>query len=250
MATAVSATTTPHETESDRCGFQTAATGEPCQNPAGDDGRCWLATHSDDPDAPDREPDGRGAPKGNQNAVGNAGGGAPKGNQNAVRHGLYAADRNPCGLYRYYQKSEPERAESIRRWFWSYLDATPRERPRRSITSGGDPPTNVPDAPRPVDPARLRAADRRLFVACVRQAAVAAATTSQAADGLTVTVTRSTPDGRKYTVERENPVNRVKSRLRAATLRVLAERGVFDDTETAEQRWIEAAERFAEGRRR
>jgi hypothetical protein len=38
MTTVVSATTTPNETESDRCVFQTT-TGEPCQNPVGDDGR-------------------------------------------------------------------------------------------------------------------------------------------------------------------------------------------------------------------
>jgi uncharacterized protein YjcR len=37
---------------------------------------------------PTRRP--RGAPKGNQNAVGNVGGGAPEGNQNAVKHGLYS----------------------------------------------------------------------------------------------------------------------------------------------------------------
>lgn len=34
--------------------------------------------------------DGRGAPKGNQNAKGNPGGSAPKGNKNAVSHGLFA----------------------------------------------------------------------------------------------------------------------------------------------------------------
>ena len=34
--------------------------------------------------------DGRGAPKGNQNAKGNAGGGAPENNKNAVSHGLFA----------------------------------------------------------------------------------------------------------------------------------------------------------------
>lgn len=32
----------------------------------------------------------RGAPKGNQNAVGNKGGGAPEGNQNNLKHGLYS----------------------------------------------------------------------------------------------------------------------------------------------------------------
>lgn len=52
----------------DACGYPGA--NGPCSNPpTGDDGYCWLATHSDDADAPDREPDGRGAPEGNDNAV-------------------------------------------------------------------------------------------------------------------------------------------------------------------------------------
>lgn len=50
----------------DLCQFP--ATNGPCSNPAtGEDGYCWLATHSDDP--ADREPDGRGAPEGNRNAA-------------------------------------------------------------------------------------------------------------------------------------------------------------------------------------
>ena len=52
----------------DVCGYE--ATNGPCSNPAtGEDGYCWLETHSDDPDAPDAEPDGRGAPEGNTNAA-------------------------------------------------------------------------------------------------------------------------------------------------------------------------------------
>lgn len=39
-------------------------------------------------DIPTRRP--RGAPKGNQNAIGNKGGGAPGGNQNNLKHGLYS----------------------------------------------------------------------------------------------------------------------------------------------------------------
>jgi hypothetical protein len=49
----------------------------------------------------------------------------------------------------------------------------------------------------------------------------------------------------KSTLSKENPVNRPKSRLWGMNLRELAGQGVFDDTQTAEQRWIEAAERFA-----
>lgn len=49
----------------DVCGYP--ATNGPCQNPAGEDGYCWLSTHDDDP--AEREGDGRGAPEGNTNAV-------------------------------------------------------------------------------------------------------------------------------------------------------------------------------------
>lgn len=71
--------------ETDVCGYP-AANG-PCQNPATEEsGRCWLETHSDDADAPDREPDGRGAPEGNDNSVG---AGAPEGNTNGALHTLY-----------------------------------------------------------------------------------------------------------------------------------------------------------------
>lgn len=56
-------------TESDDvCGYPGA--NGPCSNPpTGDDGYCWLATHSDAEDAPESEPDGRGAPEGNDNAT-------------------------------------------------------------------------------------------------------------------------------------------------------------------------------------
>lgn len=51
------------------CGYETVEDG-PCSNPAhGEDGYCWLDTHSDDPDAPERETDGRGASEGNTNAA-------------------------------------------------------------------------------------------------------------------------------------------------------------------------------------
>ncbi len=44
------------------------ATNGPCQNPeTGEDGYCWLESHSDD--GTERESDGRGAPEGNANAA-------------------------------------------------------------------------------------------------------------------------------------------------------------------------------------
>lgn len=55
--------------EQDTCGYEGA--NGPCQNPPhekhGENGRCWLESHQ--PDGPDHEPDGRGAPEGNFNGV-------------------------------------------------------------------------------------------------------------------------------------------------------------------------------------
>ena len=50
----------------DTCDYP--GTNGPCGNPAtGDDGYCWLDSHSDDD--VEHESDGRGAPEGNQNAA-------------------------------------------------------------------------------------------------------------------------------------------------------------------------------------
>ena len=55
--------------EQDTCGYDGA--NGPCQNPPhdkhGENGRCWLESHQ--PDGPDEESDGRGAPEGNFNGV-------------------------------------------------------------------------------------------------------------------------------------------------------------------------------------
>ena len=55
--------------EQDTCGYEGA--NGPCRNPPhskhGENGRCWLESHQ--PDGPDHEPDGRGAPEGNFNSV-------------------------------------------------------------------------------------------------------------------------------------------------------------------------------------
>lgn len=73
------------------------------------------------------------------------------------------------------------------------------------------------------------------------------ATASQVTDGFTRTETRQTTDGRKYTVTRENPVNRLKSQLQEQNLRVLEMAGVFDtDTEVTEQACTAAVECLAE----
>jgi len=75
---------TENAERTEQCGYP-AANG-PCQNPATEpDGSCWLDTHGDDP--AETEADGRGAPEGNQHAVGNDGG-APAGNTRAAEHGL------------------------------------------------------------------------------------------------------------------------------------------------------------------
>jgi transposase-like protein len=47
-------------TDEDICGAETAGTDEPCQNPAGENGRCWIPTHQpgavDDVENPNGRP--------------------------------------------------------------------------------------------------------------------------------------------------------------------------------------------------
>ena len=61
----------------------------PCQNPATEGSRCWIESHTEDPEEePGSAEDGRGAPDGNDHALGNDGG-PPEGNVNAMKHGLH-----------------------------------------------------------------------------------------------------------------------------------------------------------------
>lgn len=48
---------TETETDAEICGADTRA-GDPCQNPAGDNGRCWVPSHNPDADA-EENPGGR-----------------------------------------------------------------------------------------------------------------------------------------------------------------------------------------------
>ena len=59
-----------------------------------------------------------GAPKGNQNAVGNTGGGAPEGNLNALRNGLHA---DPLTFY---QTLWDEDQRYAQRMFWEQVERT------------------------------------------------------------------------------------------------------------------------------
>lgn len=61
----------------------------PCQNPATEGERCWIDSHTENPEeSPGSVTDGRGAPEGNDHALGNSGG-APEGNARAMKHGLH-----------------------------------------------------------------------------------------------------------------------------------------------------------------
>jgi len=74
--------------DGDMCGYP--AQRGPCQNPPTEGERCWIESHTVDPADPPKEvTDGRGAPEGNDNALGNPGGTAPEGNTNAMIHGLH-----------------------------------------------------------------------------------------------------------------------------------------------------------------
>lgn len=73
--------------EGDQCGYP--GQNGPCGNPATEGERCWIDSHTEDPsEPPDAVEDGRGAPEGNDHALGNDGG-APEGNMRAMKHGLH-----------------------------------------------------------------------------------------------------------------------------------------------------------------
>jgi len=106
------------------CGYgDTVSTDAPCQFPVSDPGeRCHM--HPRDGSGP---PENHGTAR-NGNAVAGkktSGGGAPEGNRNALSHGLYAAERDPSGLFDYFRENDPAMAEKIRRIFWTYMDDAP-----------------------------------------------------------------------------------------------------------------------------
>jgi len=79
------------------CGSTDTTDGDPCDRTIPEDAdRCYL--HRED-----GPPDSHGAPEGNDNAVGNAGGQPPAGNANATSHELFS-DRDI-----YYQRLDTDR---------------------------------------------------------------------------------------------------------------------------------------------
>lgn len=81
----------------DQCGSTDTADGEPCERQIPDDvDRCHLHREGG-------PPDDHGAPEGNDNALGNAGGRPPEGNDNAASHELFT-DRDI-----YYQRLDDDR---------------------------------------------------------------------------------------------------------------------------------------------
>lgn len=244
-----------------------------------------------DADPSDKTPDGHGSGNPNANGTRAAESGpdpAPPspGNKRAMKSGVYAAERDPVGTFDHFRENQPAVAESIRRWFWSYMDDAPfaayagdhdrhnppvtdvidvdahatHEQPDDD-TDASDGPAGVargpprqsraPDAP-PVDVKALTGKAHRLFLVCVHQAITDAVTRRQAETELTHAVDRVTDGGGVVTVEEELPTNLPKSRLRQKDLRELRMLGVIGDTEgetatTNEQAWINAAERMADG---
>ena len=89
------------------CGAQVRTGDGYCQKfPINGTGRCRLHGGAG------------GAPKGNQNAIGNLGGGAPEGNLNALRHGIHV---DPLTFY----ETLKESARSfVLRAFWDRVERT------------------------------------------------------------------------------------------------------------------------------
>lgn len=109
------------------CGYDDCSSqDDPCQFPVGGpDERCHM--HPRDGSGP---PDGHGSGSADSNPLAAqkaSGQGAPEGNKNALSHGLYAAERDPSGLFDYFRENDPAMAEKIRRIFWTYMDDAPFE---------------------------------------------------------------------------------------------------------------------------
>lgn len=253
------------------CGAETSTTGDPCQMPVSDpDETCYMH-------GPDGPPEGHGSGAAESNPIAARHGyegdnGAPEGNKNALSHGLYAAERDPSGLFDHFRESNPAVAEQIRRWFWSYMDDAPfdaypgdadrysppvldvvdvdaheRQQDAADDADGLDtvqvsqgPPRQhaAADAP-PVDVQALTGKAHRLFIVCVHQAVLTNVTLRQAEEVLSamepLTVDgEPIPDGEGGVVEVENelPINLPKARMRQRDLRELKDLGIMDDPES------------------
>jgi len=140
------------------CGYDdTASTDDPCQFPVSDPGeRCHM--HPRDGSGP---PENHGKARNGNELAGkrSASGGAPEGNRNAMSHGMYAAERDPSGLFDYFRESDPAMAEKIRRIFWTYMDDAPFD------AYPGDAGRYSPPVLDVVDVDQLEAAERQQDVA-------------------------------------------------------------------------------------
>jgi len=102
--------------ERDQCGYP--GQRGPCQNPATEGSRCWIDAHTEEPDQePVKASDGRGAPEGNQHALGNDGG-PPEGNTNAMKHGLHMTAE------RLLEVMDERQQEEFKHRFIEYRDGT------------------------------------------------------------------------------------------------------------------------------
>jgi hypothetical protein len=108
------------ETDEDLCLYP--GQHGPCQNPASEGKRCWLESHTEEVGAePEAVTDGRGAPEGSQNALGNDGG-APEGNVNGMKHGMHMTAERLMEVM-----DERQRAE-LRDTFLDFRSRTNNER--------------------------------------------------------------------------------------------------------------------------
>lgn len=265
-----------------RCGSTDTTDGSPCaMRVSGPEETCYL--HGEDGEVPDHQ--GRSGKNQLARRRG-ADGGAPEGNRNGMTHGLYAAERDPFGLFDFFREEDPAKAASIRRWFWSYMgdapfEAYPGDADRYSppvaevvdvdaleaadddqddtvAVSQGAPRQRVAaDAP-PIDVEALTGKAHRLFVVCVHQAVLTAVTLEQAKALLTHeeeivsegSLVINPQTNEPVTIEEELPVNLPKARMRQRDLRELRDLGILDDPESeladATAGWADAARALAD----
>lgn len=258
------------------CGSTDTADGSPCEFPVNDpDDRCHM--HSGD-----GPPDGHGSGTNPQPVAGD--GEPPENNKNAMKHGLYAAERDPSGLFQWFRENDPAAAEMIRRHFWTYMDQADFPAYAGDDYDRHNPPvvdavdvdaleaadgradgidteqdaTHMPGAPRqqmapdapPVDVQSLTGLADQVFQVAVHQIVIKRVTLDQASDGLTTMETRATESGVTYEVEVEQPGNLPKERMRKTDLQTLKSLGVITDGSDAGSgdsvSWEDAVRRVAE----
>lgn len=147
---------------------------------------------------------GPGAPEGNDRARGNDGGAPPEGNKNAASHYIYAVERNPGETLEWLEEHDPEAYEWICDKAEGYLEdvSFTQESPKYD----------------------------QLLQVCVSEYSIWKATGIQVREGLVKKTHKRAPSGELVPVEAEHPVNKPLDRLERQVTQRLDALGIYDRT--------------------